>query len=461
MIPASAPQVGRPSREGHGEWVRLRTLSLIRWTAIAGQIAAIFAAILLYDIDLDLGLCSVAVGAAVLINLVTIFVFPESTRLTETGTMLMLLFDIAQIAFLLFVTGGLNNPFALLILGPTTIAASALQTRSTVILGLVSIGLVTALAFLNLPLRTLSGTVISVPPIFAFGYWLAIVIGIVFLGLYARRVASEIHSMADALLATQMALDREQKLTDLGGVVAAAAHELGTPLATIKLVSAELADDLADRPLLREDVDLIRSQADRCAEILRSMGRAGKDDLLVRTAPLTEVVREAAEPHAHRGKSLIVESDGNGRVPTVVRRPEIIHGLRNLVQNAVDFAASAVWIDIEWSETRILIRIADNGAGYPAHLIGRIGDPFVRNRRLTATDAQRPEYEGMGLGLFIAKTLLERMGAQLSFLNGADPFLTEEERPERCGAIVEVEWPRAAIEAPEVGALGENRPFPL
>jgi two-component system sensor histidine kinase RegB len=269
--------------------------------------------------------------------------------------------------------------------------------------------------------------------------------------------------MSQALLATQMALAREQKLTDLGGVVAAAAHELGTPLATIKLVSAELMEELADRPDLRDDAQLIRDQADRCRDILRSMGRAGKDDLHLRRAPLGAVVREAAEPHLDRGKTVHFDvgpsAGGADRQPIILRRPEVIHGLRNLMQNAVDFARTTVWVDVEWSSTLIAITIVDDGEGYPPHLIGRIGDPFVRQRRSVQDRAQRPEYEGMGLGLFIAKTLLERSGAELSFANASDPFLTDEERPERCGAIVEVIWRAEDLAVTDEGSLGENRPI--
>lgn len=447
------------ARESHSDWVRLRTLILIRWIAIFGQIVAIAVAQRVYRVDLDLGLCFAAVGAAVIANLVAVFVFPETKRLSEVGATLTLLFDTAQIAALLYLTGGLNNPFALLILAPTTIAATALQTRATVFLGLMTIALVSLVARVHRPLAMQDGGMITVPGIFEFGFWLAIVIGVVFQGLYARRVASEIHSMGEALLATQMALAREQKLTDLGGVVAAAAHELGTPLATIKLASAELADELADHPDLRADAELIRDQADRCRDILRSMGRAGKDDLHLHRAPLAAVVREAAEPHAGRGKALHIGAGaGTGPQPVIRRQPEVIHGLRNLIQNAVDFARGNVWVDLGWTDDRVRLRIVDDGEGFPPHLIGRIGDPFMRRRKTEAERAKRPEYEGMGLGLFIAKTLLERTGAELSFANARDPFLTAEEQPERSGAIVEVVWPRARIEAPGE-ALGLNRPI--
>lgn len=460
-----SPNVGLLSRDTRSDWVRLRTLILLRWTAIAGQLAAITVADHYYEMQLPLGLCYLAVGASVIANLISIFVFPENKRLSEAEAMLTLLFDLSQLSFLLYLTGGLANPFALLILAPVTISASALELRTTLFLGSLSILFVTVIAFVHVPLRYADGTILSVPVLFEFGFWLSIVIGILFLGLYSRRVATEIRSMSDALLATQMALAREQKLTDLGGVVAAAAHELGTPLATIKLVSSEMMDELKDHPELREDARLIHEQAGRCRDILRSMGRAGKDDLHMRSVPLAMLVKEAAEPHQDRGKRLVVTflpgPGGGERQPTVARQPEVIHGLRNLVQNAVDFARTTVWIHGEWTPETITIRIVDDGEGFPPQVIGRIGDPFVRSRRSVQDLAARPEYEGMGLGLFIAKTLLERTGAELTFANASDPFLTPEERPERSGAIVEVIWPTNRLLQANDQGLGQNKPIPV
>ena len=457
-----SPSPGLLPPYGATDSMRLRTLILLRWLAIIGQLVAITVADRLYDLQLPLGLCFLVVGAAVIANLVSIFVFPENKRLSEIEAMLVLMFDLAQLALLLSLTGGLTNPFALLILAPVVISASALRLQTTVVLGLAAIGFVTLTSLSHIPLRFADGSVLTVPPLFEFGFWLSILIGILFLGLYSHRVADEIRLMRQALLATQMALAREQKLTDLGGVVAAAAHELGTPLATIKLVSAELMAELADRPDLYEDAELIRNQADRCRDILRSMGRIGKDDLHLRRAPLGAVLREAAEPHMGRGKEMYFDigpgPGGAARQPVILRRPEVIHGLRNLMQNAVDFARSTVWVSAEWTDARIAVTIVDDGMGYPPHLIGRIGDPFVRQRRTVRDAAQRPEYEGMGLGLFIAKTLLERSGAELTFANGSDPFLTNAERPQRCGAIVDVIWKPASIIVAEEGSLGKNRP---
>ncbi len=443
-------------REVRGDWVRLRTLIVLRWMAIGGQIAALVAAPL-FQLHLPMGLCSLVVGASVTANLAFMFVYPANKRLTETEVMLMLLFDLGQLILLLSVTGGTTNPFSLLILAPVTIAASALDLRAALIVAGSAVALVTVIAFVNLPLTRVNGAEFQMPMLFRFGLWLSLVIAIVFMGLYSRRVATEIGAMSNALFATQLALSREQKLTDLGGVVAAAAHELGTPLATIKLVSAEMMAALEGQSELQEDARLIYGQADRCRDILRAMGRSGKDDLQVKQAPFAAVVQEAAEPHLHRGK-LVVFAVPDGSQPMILRRPEVIHGLRNLVQNAVDFARMRVWVDLEWTDRSITVRIIDDGSGFPAPLIGRIGDPFVRLRKAPLQSSLRPEYEGMGLGLFIAKTLLERTGADLTFANAADPFLLPGERPERCGAVVEVTWPRSALLAPPDMVQGENLP---
>ena len=455
-----------PSANHRSNWVRLRTIIVLRWIAIAGQLAAITLAQRLFKLDLDLGLCFLAVGASIAANLFAIYLYPENKRLTEPEVALNLTYDILQLSFLLFLTGGLNNPFALLILVPVTISATALNIRITVALGTLTIILITLVASLHIPLVTLSGNIMAMPRDFVIGFWFAIVIGVVFLGAFAQRVTSEIHAMSDALVATQMALEREQKLTDLGGVVAAAAHELGTPLATIKLVSSELVDELGEDPILLEDAQLIGEQVDRCRDILRSMGRAGHDDKHLKQAPVATVIHEAAEPHENRGKLITFDTfpeDGaSSEQPVMQRRPEVVHGVRNLVQNAVDFAKANVWISISWNDTDVTLRIVDDGPGYPPQLIGRIGDPFVRQRSATKPSENRPGYEGMGLGLFIAKTLLERSDAEISFANGYESSLSKRVKGEKSGAIVEVIWPRGKTNSPfqgDVGPLGLNEPI--
>ncbi|WP_370230520.1 sensor histidine kinase RegB, partial [Cognatishimia sp.] len=373
------------------------------------------------------------------------FTFPENKLLTETENAALLLFDLLQLCFLLFLTGGLNNPFSILVVGPVTVSAATLSIRMTAILASVTIALAALMTEIYLPLRTASGIILETQQIFLIGNFAGIFIAVLFSSIYSQRVVSEMSTMAEALAATQMALAREQKLTDLGGVVAAAAHELGTPLATIKLTSGELMEELSDQPDLREDAALIRQQADRCRDILRSMGRAGKSDLHMRSLPLLTVIEEAAEPHSDRGKSVIIDEvmsdDVREEEPQVLRRAEIVHGLRNLIQNAVDFSKTEVRIEASWTSETVTVRVIDNGPGFPSHVIGRIGSPMLRRVRSDRDRRSRPGYDGMGLGLFIAKTLLERTGASLHFSN------LSYETASHSGAIVEVTWPRKEIEA--------------
>ncbi|MFK7939566.1 MAG: sensor histidine kinase RegB [Roseovarius sp.] len=462
---ADSTNVISSSRQ-HGNWIRLRTLVVLRWWAIFGQISALVVAQRLYNLTLDVGLLYLVIGVSVMTNIVAAFIYPETKRLRETETLLVVLYDMLQLGLMLYLTGGLNNPFSILIVGPVMVTASALSTRSSLFLGFMAILIVSLLTQFHLPLRTEEGFILRVPDVFLFGNWAAIVIAVIFLGAYSRRIVTEMQSMSEALQATQMALSREQKLTDLGGVVAAAAHELGTPLATIKLTSSELAHELKGDDDLYDDAILISEQADRCRDILRSMGRAGKDDLHLRTTPLSALIEDAAEPHIDRGIDVVflhgVEEANETNPPIVQRSPEVIHGVRNLVQNAVDFARDTVWVETDWSSDAITLRIIDNGKGYPPGLLGRIGDPFVRQRS-GVPDQTRPGYEGMGLGLFIAKTLLERSGAELSFANGFESSQIAPEHSDRTGAVVEVIWPRAALEreTDPLGraALGENVPI--
>ena len=459
--------------QARGDWVRLRTLIVLRWVAVIGQSLAVLVAAEVMHFRLPLSLCATLISTSVMVNLAAIALFPVETRLSERGTLFSLLFDLIQLTALLMLTGGLNNPFALLILAPVTISATALRLRSTLILGVAAMGLVVLMSSVHLPLIQEDGAPLEVPLLFRMGIAAALAIGVVFLSLYARRVTVESYAMSQALNATQVALAREQRLAAIGGLAAAAAHELGTPLATIKLVAGELARELRDQPELADDAQLIRAQAERCGEIMADLSRSGRDDSHVKVAPVSAVIEEAAAPHAARGKRIIIRINGvpageAGEEPSVIRAPELIHGLRNLVQNAVDFAANAVWIDIGHDERSLRIAVGDDGPGFSPDLLPRLGEPFVSTRARGQRRARDGEYEGMGLGLFIARTLLARTGANISFANGSDlrgrrrrqaALPPEKARPP--GAIIELVWPRSILvveKAETRRALGPNRP---
>lgn len=419
------------------EPIRGRTLVLLRWSAVAGQLAAICAAVV-FGIGFALVPALALIATAAGLNLW--LMARPARRISAREVAWQLGFDLAQIAALLAVTGGVSNPFALLVLAPVTVAATALSRGPTIVLGLATAVLVTAGAVWSVPLTDPTGIDLQLPPLLALGHWAAIMIGIAFFAAYSHRVTAELADTTNALFATQTALAREQRLQHLGGVVAAAAHEMGTPLATIKLIAGELADDLSGRPDLAQDIAELRRSADRCAAILRSMGRAGKDDLWLHSVPLLTLIEEAAAPHADRGVDITITGSG----PDIRRDPGAIHALRNLIQNAVDHADARVTIRAEAGRNHIAVTVRDDGPGFPAAILPRLGEPHPPGR---GPKSPRKTDEGMGLGLFIAKALLERSGASLTFENAGR------------GAVVHLRWPRHRIEADSRAALGENPEF--
>lgn len=412
----------------------MRTLVILRWAAIAGQLAAVIVA---WSIGIRFAIWPVLMLIAFSALMNSWLLAGPWSRVSPDRAAAQLGFDMVQISLLLWLTGGPSNPFALLVLAPVTIAATALPRRQTVSIGAATAVLVSMAFWFAAPLRLADGQILAVPPLLALGHWVAVLIGIVFFAAYSYRVVGELTVTSNALFSTQMALVREQRLQHLGGVVAATAHELGTPLATIKLIAGELADELSGRPDLDGDLAELRREVDRCGTILRAMGQAGKDDLLLHSAPLRVMLQEAVGVHADRGPLVVITAKG----PDVRRDPGVIHALRNLIQNAVDFAAAEVTITAGIVADRLIVTIADDGPGYPAPLLARLGDPYPAPRRNVS---QRPGYEGMGLGLFIAKTLLERSGAAVVFANGGP------------GATVSVTWPLDAIAADSRRALGIN-----
>ncbi|MEM0923634.1 MAG: ActS/PrrB/RegB family redox-sensitive histidine kinase [Pseudomonadota bacterium] len=464
-----------------GDWVRLRTLLLLRWLAVAGQAGAVLFVSQGLGFDLPLTQCALLISASVTVNVITFLIFPAEKRLGERWTLASLFFDLVQLVGLLMLTGGVNNPFVVLAMAPVAISATALRLQSTLYLGLAAICSIPLMWLYHEPLVGPDGSVMEVPGLYGVGSTAALAIGIVFLALYVRRVTVEGYRMSQALNATQVALSREQRLAAIGGIAAATAHELGTPLATIKLVAGELARELKQYPELpeelAEDIALIRREADRCRDIMADMGQGGRDDQHVKAAPVSAVVEEAAAPHLGRGKNLIIRYGGapvaeaGDAQPAIPRSPELIHGLRNLIQNAVDFADATVWIDIDLSERSLRIAIGDDGKGFSADILPRLGEPYVSSR--SRGGPSDPEsYEGMGLGLFIARTLLERTGAKMTFANGSDTLKRwrgaergstvspEAMRPP--GAIIELVWPRKAIaqsKQMERRALGKNTRF--
>lgn len=407
--------------------VTLRTLILIRWIAIAGQLTAVLVVQFGLGVALPLGPVLAAIGASVLLNLAALAQRKARPRLADRDAALYLGYDLLQLSLLLYLTGGLHNPFAVLILAPLTVAATILSRNAVAGLTLLALACLTALALWRFPLPWPGGP-LTLPPLFSLGTWLALTISAIFITGYVWSVAQEARRISDALSASQMALAREQKLSALGALAAAAAHELGTPLGTISLVATELAREVPPDDPLAEDIALLQSQAIRCRDILADLSRKPETEggEPYDRLPLRALIEAAAAPHKLPHIDLRIEEHASRRpagnlagppvggaevssFPMVRRSPEIIHGLGNLVQNAMQFAHMQVVVRAEWDQDRLTVSVTDDGPGFPPGLLARIGEPYI---------SSRAEGRGhMGLGIFIAQTLLERTGAEVSFTN--------------------------------------------
>jgi len=425
-------------QQSHG--LRLNTLIRLRWLAIVGQSATIIAVAYGLDFPLPVSLCFALLAASAWLNLFLAFRFPAAHRLKPLAAMGILVFDSLQLAGLLYMTGGLTNPFSLLMSVPVIISATSLPIRFTAFLGTLVMVLATVLVFFHLPLPWYEGVQLLMPFVYVAGMWMAVFSSIAFTAIYAFRVAQEARLLANALAATELVLQREQHLSALDGLAAAAAHELGTPLATITLVAREMEKALGDDPRYRDDVTLLRSQVDRCREILKrltSLSSAGEEHLA--RLPLTSLVEEVTAPHRDFGIAIRLKADESvGPEPVGRRNPGVLYGLGNLVENAVDFAREAVTVRWSWNEDQVTFTVVDDGPGFTPEILDRIGEPYMSTR----SGAEKGG-GGLGLGLFIAKTLLERSGAALEFRNSGG--LGE-------GAVVRVAWPRAAFVNPEATA---------
>jgi len=420
---AAAPEDRRFAPIGR---VRMRTLILIRWVAIAGQAAALFVVHFAFGFELPLDYALAAIGASALLNL-ALTLYRPAARVGNRGASVLLAFDMVQLAVLLYLTGGLTNPFALLMLAPITISATILTRGATIGLCALAIACVTFLAFRYEALPW-SPSGIEFPRLYVIGIWAALVLGALFIALYAASVSEESRRMSDALAATQMALGREQRVSALGALAAAAAHELGSPLGTIAVVARELANEVPKESDLAADAELLLAETKRCRDILAQLAARPEADggAPFSELPVSALIEAAAAPYRRDGIALDFSAEaasGTAPEPRLSQSPELLHGLGNLIQNAVQFARARVALSAGWDDDVIDVTISDDGPGIPRDILDRLGEPYLSSRST--------EGEHMGLGVFIATTLLERTGAEIEFSNRAGG-----------GARVRVRWPR-------------------
>jgi two-component system sensor histidine kinase RegB len=446
--------------------VRLRTLSNLRWLAIAGQSAALFLVYFALGYSLPILYCAIAIAVSAGLNTVLALRYPAAHRLTNREATFYLAFDVLQLAALLFLTGGIANPFALMFVAPVVIAAATLNLGNVLILAGIAFASVSVIAVKHRPLPWPEGDTLLLPQLYQAGIWTALVIGIGFTSVYAWRIASESARMSAGLAATQLALSREHRLAALGALATAAAHELGTPLGTIAVVARELERGLLEKgpenaPEV-EDVRLLRAQAERCRTIIARLANP-EEALLGATArlPLGALLDDICDPH--RGEDLEIRvtitapppapDTGEAAVPQVWRAPELLHGLGNIIENAADFARSLVAVSARWDAQYLHVSVTDDGPGFAPEIFEALGEPYITSRpgqhALGNTElgpvGRLDKHEGMGLGFFIAKILLEQTGGMVRAVN-----------PPGGGAQVVIRWARGVIDGPQPPAPSET-----
>jgi len=366
--------------------------------------------------------------------------YGPNVRLRNRYVALLLSYDIIHLAVLIYLTGGLANPFSLLFLVPATISASTIKAKYTIWLGLLTVICITLLVPYHLPLPWGEENNIRLPLNYLIGVWTALVCSLAFLGAYSWRIANEAREMANALFATEKVLAREQKLTALDGLAAAAAHELGTPLATIALVAKELRREIPDGIEAADDLDLLMSQTIRCRKILANLNQSSdQGDVLFEQVEINTMLAEIMEPYKDTLTLELITAQSEPAdlpPPIVSRNPGIYFGLSSLVENAIGFAHSKVVITTFWTEDKVIVTIEDDGPGFSSTVIDRLGEPYVTTRPVNPEKISSPEDEGMGLGFFIAKTLLGRSGGKV---------MAKNKRPPAHGAVLTVTWPRSAL----------------
>src|SRR3954464_1284502 len=429
MTDVAASDFRHPSRH-----VRLDTILRLRGLAALGQFAAIFIVAQGLEFDVPVIPCVAIVGLSALLNLALQIAFDPMQRLEPIYAAGLLALNIVELAGLLYFTGGLQNPFSFLFLAPVLISATALPVRLTMALGFLAVACASLLVFFNLPLPWDPEDPLVLPPIYLLGVWLSIVLAIGVTSLYSFQVTEEARKLADALSATELVLTREQHLTQLDGLAAAAAHELGTPLATIFLISRELEKTVKE-PNFAADLKTLREQTQRCRDILSKITQLSSTGAPFDRMKLSELIEEVVAPHRDFGVDIKVRiAVAIVAEPVGSRNPAILYGVGNIVENAVDFARTTVEVNAWWNKDTIELVISDDGPGIPPDILNRIGEPYLSRRR------SKDEGGGLGVGVFIARTLLERTGAKVSFTNRTFPDH---------GAVVQITWPRDRFEAIE------------
>ncbi len=402
------------------------TLTILRYIALTGQFIAVNTVFFYLNLEFPVKMCLIVILLGLLTNLFLQFKV-RGSQLKDTYASLFLLYDLLQLAVLLYLTGGIFNPFSILLIIPTIVSSTFLSMGTTIILGFITSLILFILTHFYMPLPGLLSENFNAPDFYKFGILISILIGLIFLSYFGIRFAGETKKRSEALNKLQEVIAKEYELESLGGQAAAAAHSLGTPLATIAVVAKELKKDIGDNKDISKDIDLLISQTKRCSEILRQISKKQiKEDVFLSSIKIEDLLEEIINSFKETSsKKIELISDNDKHKINIDRTPEIIYGLRNFIGNAVKFSKSHVKINLKSDNRIIEIKINDDGPGIPEDIIEKIGEPYIKSK-----SAELNSNSGLGLGTFLGKTLLERQGANLLFTRNS----------ELGGALVIIKW---------------------
>ena len=406
--------------------IKFLTLINIRWVAIFGQFATISIVYFYLNFSFNIGYCYLLVLFSSILNIFLQIRSKKTDLLSNKQATFSILYDLFQLFGLLFLTGGLTNPFSILIVAPSTIAAGFLNLRSSILIGFLSIVIIIILSFFYFKLPGLENNYLF-PKFYILGFALALCTTIVFLAAYSQRLATESAQRNEAFNFLQQIFLREQELKSLGGLAAAAAHELGTPLNTISLVAKELKKEVGSNIKFNKDLDLLISQAKRCSEILKQISKnpySEKEDKFFDKASFKILVHEIVDSFKDLSKKRIIINENDYKKDYLItKKIEIIYSLKNIIDNALKFSSNKIEIFLSSNENELRIKVEDDGQGFSKQILGFLGDPYINKRDLDNNK------EGLGLGIFIAKVFLERLSAIINFYN-----------LENKGAAVDISW---------------------
>ena len=407
-----------------------KTLVFLRWIAIIGQLIAIYTVYFIFKFQLQILYCSLIIFFGALTNVYLQLWFKKS-QLSTLDSTFFLFYDLFQLSFLLFLTGGIKNPFVIFLIVPSIVSSTLLTLKNTFILSFATILFLLVITFYHLPLPHPGDFDFIVPDYYLYAMPISVVIALIFLTYFGARFGIESRKRAEALKELELILAKEQELQSIGLQAAAAVHSLGTPLSTITVIAKELKKEIVQNPKYSKDIDLLLSQAKRCSEILKKISQAQiEDDKFVNEVTIQNLLIEITKSFEEISeKKIILNLDKAKKEILMHRSVEITYGIRNFVGNAVKFSKNKVKITLDTNSNQVKISISDDGPGFPEDVSKRIGQPYITTR-----SEDLGSKAGLGLGTFIGKTLLERKKASLNFSN-----------LEKKGALVKITWKTSDI----------------